>query len=107
MLYPVEAHQTETIESALSEIEVEVHRWLIGTLNATFGAGSWWNQGIPLSIRQSCTSRREEDGGDHSIAADASMMLIDFIAISRHNWNLVAPFMEKVSGRQGKDAETG
>jgi hypothetical protein len=104
--YPVAAHETDTIEGALSEIEVAVHKWLIGTLKATFGAGGWWSQGIPEAIRVNCTTRREQDGGDHTIAADAYMMLIDLVAISKHNWSLASPFMEKVSGRQGKESGT-
>lgn len=104
--YPVAAHETETMDAAVNEIEIELHKWMIGTLQATYGAGSWWSKGVPLTIRQGCMSRREEDGGDHSIAADAYMMFIDLVAIAKANWQLTGPFMERVAGKQGKDAAT-
>lgn len=103
--YPLAAHETESIESVVSEIEIEVHRWLISTVKATYGA-DWWGRAIPLQVRQGCSARREEEGGDHSIAPDAYMMLIDLMAVAKSNWQLTGPFMEMVARKQGKEAGT-
>lgn len=103
--YPVAAHESNSIEEALTEIELKLHDFVVGQLKTSF-PGAWWPQ-IPLSVRRACADRREEDGGDHAISPDAYMMFIDFVDISKSNWQLIGPFMERVAGRQGKDAATG
>jgi len=35
------------------------------------------------------------------------MMFIDFVDIAKSHWPLIGPFMERVAGKQGKDAGTG
>lgn len=44
-------------------IETHLHQIIRDTLTETYGEGEmeWWRKGIPLSIRQTCQSRREED----------------------------------------------
>ena len=93
-----------SIEEALAEIELTLHDQVIGQLKAAH-PGNWWPQ-IPLSVRTACAARREEDGGDHTISADAYMMFIDFVDIAKSSWSLIGPLMERVAGKQGKDAAT-
>jgi DNA-binding MarR family transcriptional regulator len=47
----------------LQTIEVELHRLLQSSLEQEYGPGEtgWWRKGIPLKIRQTCQTRREED----------------------------------------------
>jgi hypothetical protein len=44
-------------------IETHLHQIIRDTLIEKYGEGEmeWWRQGIPLPIRQTCQSRREED----------------------------------------------
>lgn len=44
-------------------IETHLHQIIYDILIETYGEGEtgWWRKGIPLSIRQTCQSRREED----------------------------------------------
>lgn len=47
----------------LRDIEIFLHQTIRDTLKKQYGDGemNWWRKGIPLKIRQSCQSKREED----------------------------------------------
>jgi hypothetical protein len=47
----------------LRTIETHLHDLIRETLIEEYGEGEleWWRKGIPLSLRQTCQSRREED----------------------------------------------
>lgn len=75
-------------------IELGLHRLIRESLESAYGSNEWWRQGVPLSIRQKCVARREEDDdpADHPyVYAD----LLDLCKVAEKEWKIVGPQLPK------------
>jgi hypothetical protein len=66
----------------------------------------WWTSGIPLSVRQKCMARREEEGTTEKFPPEAYMTLIDLRDVAQYNWPLVKDKFEHIANVRGKDKAT-
>lgn len=82
--------------SLIHDIEVQLHRHIRHRLQAQFGddGDAWWVEGVPLSIRQECVTRREADPDRDE--PYAYTYLIDLKSILDRNWPLFEPDFLKV-----------
>jgi hypothetical protein len=73
----------------VSAAEVTIHKLVRMVLEQSFGAeeSGWWREGIPVSIREKCASRRELDD-EPSGSSYAYTTLIDLSTIISKNWAL-------------------
>lgn len=78
-------------------IEVRLHEFIENTLKRELGESEdkWWVRGIPLSIRQKCQSRREEDIRRQE--AYAYTDLIDLQSILGNNWRFFEVDFHRIS----------
>lgn len=75
-------------------IEVGLHKLVREALESEYGADKWWREGVPLSIRQKCVARREEDdepANDPYGYTD----LLDLCTIAEKEWKMIGPKMPK------------
>ena len=80
---------TEDATMKVTKIHKRLFDYVIGALKEHFGTQNkaWWTQGIPLRIRQECSSNweaKDRDGEEES-----HLYLINYIDICHNNWDLV------------------
>jgi tetratricopeptide (TPR) repeat protein len=90
--------QLEAYES-VAFIEERLHHFIRRRLGDAFGKeeNQWWGQGVPLTIRQKCAQRREEDPRRKPVYNYTD--LIDLKEILDKNWKLFETDFERVKGK--------
>ena len=78
----------------LADIEITLHDLIKRTLISRFGENKWWSAGVPLSIRQSCVSAREEDI-DPLNDSFSYTTFVNLREIVDKNWGLFNPVLPK------------
>ena len=80
---------TEQAAAKVTNIQRRLFDYVVGTLKKHYGTNNkaWWTQGIPLKIRQDCTSRWE--AGNREGKEESHLYLINYVAICIYNWHLV------------------
>lgn len=83
----------------ISAIERRLHKFIENTLKREFGESEeeWWVKGIPLSIRQKCMNRREEDNRRQDEYSYTD--LIDLQPILNNNWRLFEVDFKRTSSQ--------
>lgn len=81
----------------ISTIEIRLHKFIESALKREFGESEdeWWVKGIPLSIRQKCGNRREEDNCKQDKYAYTD--LIDLRVILNNNWRFFEVNFQRIS----------
>ncbi len=79
---------TEEATKNVNKIHLRLFGYVIGTLKEHYGTENkaWWIKGIPLKIRQRCTSSWEEENREGE--EESQLYLINYIDICHENWNL-------------------
>ena len=80
---------TDDATMKVTKIHKRLFDYVIGALKRYFGTENkaWWTQGIPVKIRQECSSNweaKDRDGEEES-----HLYLINYIDICHNNWDLV------------------
>jgi len=81
----------------ISKIEIRLHKFIESALKREFGESEdeWWVKGIPLSIRQKCGNRCEEDNCRQDKYAYTD--LLDLQSILNNNWRLFQASLQRIS----------
>jgi hypothetical protein len=77
-------------------IETTLHRTVRQALEKEYVTGddAWWREGVPLTIRQKCVTRREEDD-DPVNDPYAYTDLLDLCKIAEREWKVVSANLPK------------
>ena len=79
---------TDEAAVKVTKIQRRLFDYVVGTLKRHYGTHNkdWWTKGIPLRIRQDCTSRWEAENrkGDE----ESWLYLINYVEICSNNWHL-------------------
>ena len=80
---------TEEAASKVTKIHRRLFDYVIETLKKHYGTQNkaWWTKGIPLKIRQDCTTDWEAKNREGE--EESQLYLISYIEICRNNWDLV------------------
>lgn len=80
---------TEEATNNVKKIHRRLFDYVIGALKKHYGTENkaWWTKGIPLKIRQECTSRWEEKNREGE--EEFQLYLINYIDICQSNWDLL------------------
>lgn len=78
-------------------MEIHLHQLIRSSLEEEYGKGEfkWWRKGVPLTIRQNCQFRREED--DETVADPYCYTdLLDLWQILDKQWNMLKKALPKM-----------
>lgn len=92
-LYLMTRDPRPDLYALICEVEISLHRLIRKVLSETYSE-AWWSQGVPLEIRKSCHSRREEDDRPSNDAFSYTTF-IDLKAIIEKNWKAFASGLPK------------
>ena len=98
---------TEEAAAKVTKIHRRLFDYVIGTLKKHYGTEEkiWWTKGIPLKMRQQCTS--EWEAKDREGEEESQLYLISYIEICHNNWDLVKEVVSLDSGdKDNKRANT-
>jgi len=88
------------LEAMAKRIEVDLARFVLGAMTAV--GPDWWEQCVPLPMRQRCAERQEEEGNRHP--KHAYFTLIDLKQLIQKNWQLFEAHLRAAGCQGGKDA---
>ncbi len=79
---------TEEAAAKVRRIQGRLSHYVIETLKSRYGTQdkAWWTRGIPLNIRQECTTKWEAENRDGD--EESHLYLINYIPICEANWDL-------------------
>ena len=103
--YPLLEEGDESLDEMMHEIEAGTFNWIRDQLSRIHGF-AWWRNCVPEKSRVECAQRKEYDAAGDDTPPEAFLMLIDLKEISKKNWEVCGPFMERISGEVGKDKAT-
>jgi len=93
---------TKEAASLIDDIQRRLFGVTTEMLKRSFGLGGerWWFEGIPESVRSSCSTQREKNKGQREAAT--YMSLTDYKTIAYANWDLLKPFfaLEKTGAKE-------
>ena len=98
---------TEEATAKVNKIHKKLFNYVISTLKSHYGVQNkaWWTEGIPLKIRQDCTSEWEAKNREGE--EEAQLYLINYIDICQDNWELVKDVISfDKADKQNKKANT-
>ncbi len=90
----------------LTNIEVALHKHVIGTLKASFGEddSGWWYQGVPTGIRARILSEINDEGRDSP--KESRFNLIDYRTLATKHWKLFEDTLFQGKAHDSKDNRT-
>ena len=98
---------TEEAANKVTKIHRRLFDYVIGTLKKHYGTQdkAWWTKGIPLKIRQECTTEWEAKNRDGE--EESQLYLISYINICHNNWVLFKDVISLgASNKDNKQANT-
>ncbi len=80
---------TDEAAAKVTTIQRRLFDYVIGTLKKHYGTHkkAWWPKGIPMKIRQDCSSRWEARNREND--EESQLYFINYVDICIYNWNLV------------------
>jgi hypothetical protein len=99
--YPVEVRGDVGAEACCKRIEVSLARFVRGILQRA-NPSEWWTEYVPLTIRQKCAQRQEEEN-NRVKNKEAYVDLIDLKAIMHKNWTLFEQHFREEKREGGKE----
>lgn len=100
--YLAEGRSHATPEDRCQRIEINLADFVFGVLKRS--SQEWWTELVPLTIRQKCAQRQEEER--NRLPKEAYFDLIDLKTVMHKNWSLFEPFFQAASSTEstgGKD----
>jgi len=80
---------TDEAATKVKKIHKRLSDYIINTLRRNYGTQSkaWWTQGVPVKIRQDCSTKWE--AANRKDEEESYLYLIHYVEICRQNWSLV------------------